>query len=208
MKTSTIYALCEPGTRTVRYIGKTGDIKPIYRFNRHLKHSVTLDTHLGHWLKGVVAAGLKPNFVLLSTVPFIEGGDEERLFIAAARMLGLKLTNATEGGDGASPGNTNKLGYKESVATCEKKRKNMLGNTRLLGHRHSEEAKHRQSITQVGKILSPETKNKMSLAKTEYWALRLATPEGRAEDSASRSIRRKGKPWSPARRAAYLRSVA
>lgn len=186
MKTSTIYALCEPGTRTIRYIGKTAYRKPIWRFNQHLKHSITFNTHLGRWLRSATSEGVAPNFLLLSTVPLLEGGDEERRVIAAARMLGMKLTNATEGGDGASPGNTNKLGRKESAAACEKKRKRMLGNYHLLGHKHSLETKRKQSVSLIGRVLSPETIKRMSAAKAAYWALRLATPEGRAADSASK----------------------
>lgn len=185
-KTIAIYALCEPGTRTIRYIGKTADKNPIWRFNRHLKHSVRLITHLGRWLRTVISEGKIPNFVLLSTVPFSDGGNEERRFIHYARMLGFRLTNATDGGDGASPRNTNKLGHTESSATCEKKRKRMLGNSHLLGHKHSDETKRKQSASLMGRIMSPETIKRMSAARTEYWALRLATPEGRAEDSASK----------------------
>lgn len=98
MKTTFIYALCEPGTRTVRYIGKAN--RPERRFVEHLRASVKKKTHLGHWLSGVSNRGEKPVLVVLREVPFERWAEAEERYIRIARGCGMKLVNATDGGDG------------------------------------------------------------------------------------------------------------
>lgn len=99
MRAVFIYALCEPGTRTVRYIGKTVSMRN--RLRQHLLHSSRLDNHLGCWLRSL--SGEPPNMVRLSTVTEDRSELEERRFISAARTsLGMDLVNGTDGGDGVT----------------------------------------------------------------------------------------------------------
>lgn len=96
---ATIYALCEPGTRTVRYIGKTRS--PQQRLKEHLRISSHLKTHLGNWLRSL--AGEVPNLVTLREVPESEGTAAEIKYIRIAReSLGMDLVNSTDGGDGVT----------------------------------------------------------------------------------------------------------
>lgn len=92
-----IYALCEPGTRTIRYIGKTCNLKN--RFKDHMSTSSKKGNPLGEWLRGL--EGKKPNLVVLSEVTSEEGAAEEIRFILAARnSLGMGLVNSNNGGSG------------------------------------------------------------------------------------------------------------
>lgn len=101
MTTTFIYALCEPGTRTVRYIGMTKDLK--IRLGQHCrKPTATLGTHLGHWLGSLRDIGKKPEIILLSEVAAELGAEEEISYISAARMLGMNLVNSTDGGEGVT----------------------------------------------------------------------------------------------------------
>lgn len=101
MRTVFIYALCEPGTRTVRYIGQTRRIEK--RFREHVKISSKEKTHLGYWLRGIAARGEAPNMVILREVSEIEGDAAEIKYIRIAReSLGMELVNSTEGGEGAT----------------------------------------------------------------------------------------------------------
>lgn len=101
MKTTFIYALCEPGTRTVRYIGMTKNLKS--RFGQHCKRpTATLGTHLGHWLGSLRSADKKPTMIQLSEVGADAGPEEEIRYISAARMLGMDLVNSTDGGEGVT----------------------------------------------------------------------------------------------------------
>lgn len=95
-----IYALCEPGTRTVRYIGKAND--PERRLKRHLSSSSKRQNHLGCWLRSIGDAA--PNLMILREVPSDTWQEEEARYIRAARALGLNLVNATDGGDGRNGG--------------------------------------------------------------------------------------------------------
>lgn len=96
--TTFIYALCEPGTRTVRYIGKANN--PSKRRRLHLSVSSKLDTHLGHWLSRLRALDSTPELVVLCEVPKGAWKEEERRYIRSARAIGMNLVNGTDGGEG------------------------------------------------------------------------------------------------------------
>lgn len=99
MKTSFIYALCEPGTRTIRYIGQTNSLKR--RVREHLNISIKRKTHLGNWLRSCLPA--LPGLVILHEVEENESWqEEERRYISCARAIGIDLVNATDGGEGGS----------------------------------------------------------------------------------------------------------
>lgn len=100
MKTTFIYALCEPGTRTVKYIGKTAN--PKRRLQEHLKRSIKKDNYLGNWLRLVISKGKRPDLIVLREVPG-DGSDAERRYIRIAWGCGMKLVNATDGGDSGTP---------------------------------------------------------------------------------------------------------
>lgn len=203
MKTIFVYALCEPGTRTIRYIGKT--INLIRRFKTHQKISVTYKTHLGNWLRSL--DGQAPNLIVLREVPESEGSAEEIRYIKAARMLDFQLTNATDGGDGRS------VGFVASSETCAKlsaawtpERKaaeaaRKIGVPLTLEIREKQaaswtpERKEANSLLMMGdnnpnfgKPLLEETKLKLS----ESW-----TPERRAAQAAWNTATKRGVPQSP-----------
>lgn len=90
-----IYALCEPGTRTVRYIGKTERLKKRYR--EHLSQSVKSKARIGEWIRGLSAP---PVLVVLCETSKAFWQDDEQVYIRSARALGMDLVNATDGGDG------------------------------------------------------------------------------------------------------------
>lgn len=97
MKTAIIYALCEPGTRTIRYIGMT--TKGVaHRLRQHGRTSAKLKNHLGNWLRSL--RGISPAIVPLSEVSIECWAGEEIRYIKAARCLGFDLVNSTDGGDG------------------------------------------------------------------------------------------------------------
>lgn len=114
-ETVIIYALCEPGTRTVRYIGQTDNIKR--RFQDHLSVSKKKRSHLGCWIQSL--GEQKPNLVVLSEVAARDRDAEEIRFIKAARILGMRLTNATDGGGGC-PNPTPETRRKMSAAKIGK----------------------------------------------------------------------------------------
>lgn len=100
-KTTFIYALCEPGTRTVRYIGKSNN--PALRFKQHLCQSSRTKTHLGNWLRSVISLGETPALVVLREVPDAHREIAEKRYIRLAKGLGMRLVNSTDGGECCDP---------------------------------------------------------------------------------------------------------
>lgn len=97
MKTVFIYALCEPGTRTIRDIGKS--VNPERRLKEHWSRSRKRKNHLGCWLSSLSE---RPALLILKEVPESEWQEWEQRYIRCARALGFDLVNATDGGDGGS----------------------------------------------------------------------------------------------------------
>lgn len=111
-----IYALCEPGTRTVRYIGKTESLEK--RRYAHLHKSVLFQSPLGEWLRSL--SGAAPNMVVLCETSQAFWQDDETRYIRSARALGMRLVNSTDGGEGGltshSPESLAKMSVSQKAA--------------------------------------------------------------------------------------------
>lgn len=130
----TIYALATPEGE-IRYCGKTVKLPP-ERMSGHRDAAYRFrNRHVNHWLRSIYDAGSEPKMVVCETVD-LDGLDRaqqmaklneaERRWIAQLRVLGFRLTNATDGGDGRH------------------------------GYKASEETRRRQSVALKGRKLSPE----------------------------------------------------
>lgn len=92
-----IYALIDPTTRLIRYVGKT--VRSKARFNDHLRSNSL--THCSRWIQELAALGFQPEFCVLEQV-----ADEALLsmseiwWISYGLSCGWPLTNLTSGGDG------------------------------------------------------------------------------------------------------------
>ena len=145
-KTIFIYALTDPETGFVRYIGKS--VSPKRRFRAHLSDKSR--TYRTNWICGLATRGLSPNLVILEEVHVAEGSSTEIQWIAHFGHVGL--VNGTNGGDGAG-----------------------IGNQIWSGRRHSEESKHKMSLAQkgqqpfLGHTHSTFSRWKMSQAKIKWW---------------------------------------
>lgn len=92
-----IYALQDPFTLELKYVGKT------IRLHERLMNQCNenSNTHRCHWIQSIVKRGAKPIHVILETLEDgAEWEDRERYWIAYGRAQGWPLTNGTEGGDG------------------------------------------------------------------------------------------------------------
>jgi hypothetical protein len=107
-----IYALGEPGTSEVRYVGKTANLQQ--RLSAHLA-DVT-NSKKGHWLQELRAQDKKPTLMVLETLDcedkfvWIEC---EKKWIAHFKQLGFVLLNESVGGEGSN-------GFNLSLETKEK----------------------------------------------------------------------------------------
>ena len=91
-----IYALLEPTTLEVRYIGKT--INPKNRLVGHINESKYFDHYRARWIKSLTSKGLKPLFKILKICPLIEFVKYETEFIKL--YSSGRLVNSDETGQG------------------------------------------------------------------------------------------------------------
>lgn len=167
--TTFIYALCEPGTRTVRYIGKSNN--PAKRLYEHLKISSKKNTHLGHWILRLMKLDAPPELVVLAKVPTEDWKEEERRYIRSARVLGMALVNATDGGEGV----TQTPEIREKISAKQRGRK---------GRPHTSESRAKLSAAHTGRIRTPEQCENIRKSKTGLKKPPL-TPEHKAKISAT-----------------------
>lgn len=112
-----VYALLDPRTYDVRYVGKSSSM-----FKRaRAKHSA----HCACWIKSLKAESLEPIVRVLS---FEDDHDEclkdEIRWIAFFRGIGADLTNIMDGGEGISPG------YRQTPEAIEKRVAKLRGRKR------------------------------------------------------------------------------
>lgn len=167
-KTTFIYALCEPGSGEVRYIGKSDN--PKRRLAVHCSDFTDKDTYRVRWLKALHIRGFKPEMVILCEVPLGGWQDAEKLQIRLAQMSGCRLVNLSPGGySGAS-------GQVVSMETRAKLSKALSGRIRSSKHiENMAEANRRRSACPLvkaklrsalsGRVISQETRMKMSAAR-------------------------------------------
>lgn len=153
-KTVFIYALCEPGTRTVRYIGKATN--PKQRLYAHISRAHTGGTHKNCWLNSL--NGIIPNLVILKEIPASEWQEWERRYIAGARALGMNLANFTDGGEGTSGWNPS-LEHRAKLSVALTGEKNPF-----FGKKHSPESLAKMSASHAGVKLCPEHRAKIGAA--------------------------------------------
>lgn len=168
-----VYALCYPDGEYF-YIGKGKNNRDI----RHLKYSVHND-HVKHVIAKLRSRSEEPVVKrLLEHISNEEACEEEKRLIAAygMRVDGGLLCNLHPGGQGGRPSEVwseeskaklraHRLGMKWSEESKAKMSDTMKGNTRLLGHVHSEETRQKISEASKGRKLSEEARKNISEAK-------------------------------------------
>lgn len=169
-KTVFIYALCEPGTRTIRYIGKSKN--PGQRLIAHCNESYKQENYLGHWLSSLKRDSKLPALLVLKEVPASEWEEWEKRYIRCARSLGFKLVNGTEGGDGINSPMPDAIRQKISLSKCGKPlsletRKKMSGKVPWnKGKAMSDLVKEKLRLKRIGFVHSIQSRIKQSASQT------------------------------------------
>lgn len=157
-----IYALADPLTNEVRYVGKTDRLKVrLATHRRDLSNS-----YRGRWLRSI---NYQIDLHILEENP-VDWMDAERFWIAYFKFIGARLTNTTGGGEGlVNPSDevrdkirkarTGSSHTKESKAKITR---SLKGNSYALGFKHSEQTRAKISHGGMGRIHSLKTKAKMS----------------------------------------------
>lgn len=145
-----IYALIDPNTNEIRYIGQTTKSLQ-YRLNQHINNAkYNIPGHLYNWIRNLIKNNKIPNIILLKENA--EWNIDEINFISEYKKNGYNLVNATDGGDGT-------LGLKHSEEY--KMYMSIIGKNR----KHTEESKYKISCAHKNKIVSNETRKKFSLLR-------------------------------------------
>jgi hypothetical protein len=98
-----IYALSDPRTNQVRYIGKANNPKD--RYTNHFNSSRDKNTHKRNWINSIRKDGFRPELIIIDEVPIIEWHYWEKFYISLFKTWGFDLVNYTLGGDGSTFGN-------------------------------------------------------------------------------------------------------
>lgn len=167
-----IYGLIDPRDNLVRYVGKTKT--PERRLKEHLgSSSLKYNTYKNSWLKKLISLELVPIFKIIEECDDDNWQEREIYWIAYYRkLLGDKLTNTTDGGDGL---NNPSLEVRQKISEANKgmpcsdelreiRRKNSSGeNNPFYGKTHTPEVRELYRKLFTGKKHTEETKRKLSL---------------------------------------------
>jgi len=151
-----IYALLDPRTQEVRYVGKS--IDPPKRYLRHYKSDeLKAQTYKARWLRGLKAKGLKADQVILQKIPNSEWEVAEQELIAYYKGIGCRITNATPGGDGRCAGFTHSAKTRAKMSASRK------------GKPRSPETIAKVAAGRRGKLFTDEQKKRLSEAHIGCW---------------------------------------
>lgn len=119
MEHTYIYALSDPITGEIRYVGKTSSLKRrIYAHINECKGD--RKSYKINWIKSLLEKEKRPIISIVDVVNISDWPFWEQYWIEQFRQWGFRLTNLTLGGEGG-------LGYKHTKYTKKKMRESKLG---------------------------------------------------------------------------------
>lgn len=191
-----IYALIDPRTDEIKYVGKTNNLNA--RLYKHI--NIKLKTKVSCWIRSLLKADLLPIMEILDEVPDSEWQFWEQYWIWLCMSWGFNLKNSTYGGDGGDVNFTAEtikklreinlgeknpmygkkhkqesidkiiaanLGKKRSMTGCENIRKGKLGHSVSEETRDKISESLKGNSNAVGHSVSEETRNIISTKKKD-----------------------------------------
>lgn len=206
-----IYALADPRTSEVRYVGATNN--PRRRYTDHLNENNRKEVYKHRWISGLRGIGMRPRMLILE-----EGKgsrvEPERWWIDYFRKQGARLTNLTIGGEGA-PGYNPPSETRQRMSRSAKARQKPSAETRerigaaLRGRKRTPEVVAKAAAARTPHRWTEEERARLSAAVTGFRHTDTARQKIRAagmgrvhsqETRAAISAQHKGKTLSPEHR--------
>jgi hypothetical protein len=162
-----IYALIDPRSHQLRYIGKALDTEQ--RDRNHVKQVRHSHSPKDEWLRELRAAGLRHDMIVIEECAPSESAAREKYWIARALLRGAPLLNMKHGGQGR-------------LNTSAETRKRISEANKGKGHGPEWRAARTEWLR--GRKASPETKAKMGRARAlnqnaRKWDYIATFPDGR-----------------------------
>lgn len=162
-----IYALSDPRTGAVRYVGQTVSA-PAVRLKNHLTGARRgyKRSHSACWIVSLLAVGVRPELRVLQEAPVEEIDAAEVAWIAKAPILGWDLVNHHPGGRNGG------RGLRHRPATIERMREaaKARGNNRT-GTRHTPETVEKIKAGNAGRKRTAEQRERIRLAHVKRFGI-------------------------------------
>lgn len=156
-----IYALLDPFTDAIRYIGKS--TRPLQRLANHCNDRS--QCHRTHWIQSCIANGRRPVLRILARYfPDSPWQEAEKMWIAYGLECGWPLTNGTLGGDGVEGLSKES---RERIAIAWKGRKHSEEAKKKIGaasrgRKHTEAYKQMMREKMQARVFSQEHRQRLS----------------------------------------------
>lgn len=158
-----VYCLIDPRNGNTFYIGKGQG----YRIKQHISDARTgtcRNKHLERKILQIISSGGKVvHKKILENVSEKFALSSEVNIIKIYRDSGVNLCNLTTGGEGVS-GRHHTDDVKRILSIKSR------GNKNMLGYKHTDESRKKISDGNMGKVLSPKTREAMRLAQIKKWS--------------------------------------
>lgn len=121
--TTFIYALLDPLTLEIRYVGKSND--PHERLRGHLIDSKCdrENNRKANWIRSLLRRGLKPKMEIIDEVSVLEWEPAEAAYIIFYKKEGCDLLNGTPGGDGVEGGKPLSSEHRAKLVVSQRRRR-------------------------------------------------------------------------------------
>jgi hypothetical protein len=115
---TSIYALLDPNTAEVRYVGKS--VNPALRYASHIHSRLHPRTHCGKWIRSLAIKGHRPEMVILEDSA--DWHEAEPFWISYFKFLGARLTNHSTGGEMGPIGYTPSHEARTKMSSSQRRR--------------------------------------------------------------------------------------
>lgn len=145
-----IYALLDPTTDEIRYIGKTCRSLE-YRLREHIYDCIRRprSSHKVNWISNLISNNKIPKIKLLETIEFEYADTLERHWIEKLTNENVNLTNCTQGGEFCTFGSKLSEDIREDMSIKAKIR-SIGEKNNMFGRKHRQDSKKKMSDKKIG----------------------------------------------------------